>query len=329
MADARTAKLAVSLLLSLLVPAALAGCGSSVDASTFADDSATADAGDSSAPAVEASSDAPLEEASATESGVDATVDTAPPPTPTTLDNVCARWSDAICATPTKDCCTRRSIGYDAAGCRNAVTGMCGSLVTQVKAAQRTFNAGQFDACAQAWRSLETTCSVPFVDYVKGYAPCAQMFPGTIGAGKACTDDNECIAPVGGVAFCDKGTKTCATALIVAGGAACSYDSAGLRLCDHGEYCPAQTGGKCKAVTPPGGSCSGPNDVACGLGFQCAQTSMGNYQCKLGLPASAQCTNGLQCASWTCNGLTPFGGMGTCSDPYAQMASPGICQGVP
>jgi hypothetical protein len=327
MADVRTATLAVSLSLGLV--AALAGCGSSVDASTFADDASTADAADASTPVVDASGDAALEEASTPETGVDATVDTAPPPTPTTLDNVCARWSDAICAAPTKDCCTRRSIGYDAAGCRNAVNSWCGSLVAQVKAAQRTFNASQFDACAQAWRSLEATCSVPFVDYVKGYAPCAQMFPGTIGAGKACTDDNDCIAPAGGVAFCDKSAKTCATALIVPKDAACSYDQTSLRLCDTGYYCPAQTGGKCKAVTPPGGSCNNVNDVSCGLGFQCAPDAMGNSKCKVGLPASAQCTNGLQCASWTCNGLNPFGGMGTCSDPYAQMASPAICQGVP
>lgn len=324
MADERTAMLAVSLPFALLFSAALAGCGSSVDVGAFADDGATSDGADSSAPVA----DAPVGEVSTVEASVDATVDTAPP-TPTTLDNVCARWADAICAAPTKDCCTRRSIGYDATGCRNAVTGMCGTLVNQVKAAQRTFNASQFDACAQAWRSLETTCSVPFVDYVKGYAPCAQMFPGTIGAGKPCADDNECIAPAGGVAFCDKTARTCATALIVPKDAPCSYDQAALRLCDTGYYCPAQTGGKCKAVTPAGGSCNNVNDVSCGLGFQCAPTSTGASQCKPGLPASAQCTNGLQCASWTCNGLTPFGGTGTCSDPYAQMASPGVCQGVP
>lgn len=320
----RSPILALLLCAPLCAPLSLTAC-SSVDDAPFAED--TGAPADDALPLGDATPDS-----IAVESGPDAPPADVQPeaPSPTTLANVCPRLADAICAQPTKDCCTRRAIGYDAAGCSKAVNAWCGALVSQVKAAQRTFNAGEFDACARGWRELETTCSVPFVEYVTKYSSCAQLFPGTVAPGKACTDDTDCIAPVGGVAFCDESSKVCATATVAAKGASCSYSQSALVLCEAGAYCPTSGGAtKCKASTAIGGACSGVNDPSCGMGNQCAQVSATSWQCRAGLPAAAKCTSGMQCASWQCDGLTPFGGSGTCSDPYAQMASPAICQGVP
>jgi hypothetical protein len=325
----------VSSRLLVLFAISLVGCGSTVDANTFAGDDASSDA------TTDATTDSTTTEtgddAAASETSPDAPIasDTAPdvPPSetgpgPTTLDNVCTRLAAVICANPTQNCCTRRSIPYDSAGCQTGIGAWCGGLVSQVKAAQRTFNASAFDACATAWQSLETTCSVPFVDYAKTYAPCEQLFPGTVPAGSACGGDADCIAPPGGVSFCGASSKTCSTMVVVGQNQACSYDQTSLKLCDKGLYCPAQLNAKCKTVTPLGGACTGPNDLSCGLGNQCGQTSTGSYQCKLGLPSGAQCTNNLQCASWSCNGASPSSA-GACTDPYAEMASPAICEGVP
>jgi hypothetical protein len=310
-------------------PLCLAAC-SGIETTAFDDDSG-APSDDAIAQDSTPGDDAALDTTPSPDAAPDATpVDAQPEtPTPTTLANVCTRWSEAICAQPTKDCCVKRSIGYDAAGCSKAVQAWCGSLVSQVKASKRTFNAGEFDACANAWRTLETTCSVPFPVFVKTYAPCAQLFPGTVAPGGDCTDDTDCIAPPGGVAFCSASNK-CSTTRVVAKGEACSYDTTQLILCEAGSYCPT-TGSapKCKAATAVGGSCTNANDPSCGLGYQCAQASITSpYQCKVGLAAGAKCTNGMQCASWTCDGATPFGA-GTCTDPYAQMASPAICNGTP
>ncbi len=321
----------------LVASVALVGCGSA-DSSAFddkggggADSSVTEDTSgggsDTTTPTDTVTPADVTPPPKDTAGGTDTTpppIDTSPPPV-VTLDSVCGRLADTICAAPLTSCCTKRGMKFDVATCRDNVLTSCGDAVDEVKAGDRTFDPSQFDACAAAWTKLTTTCSVGILDYIRTYTPCELLLNPKSPPGTPCTADSECHASAGAYANCNKSSGDCETISFVGKGAPCSYSGPDERLCNDGLFCPFATGGGggttvCDNAHPIGGGCGGgpfgsTNDPSCGFGNRCNAG-----KCAPGLPLDAACTSELQCASWNCVS-------GRCTDPFVQMANTGTCGG--
>jgi hypothetical protein len=260
----------------------------------------------------------------ATDTGV--AMDTGKPdtgPTPTTLENVCDRLADAVCTKSFQTCCGSKGITYDEGGCRTAITTGCSDRVDSVMAGDATFDASAFPACAAAWNALATKCSIPILDYVKGYAPCQQLFNGKTAPNDTCTQDEDCHAATGQWVRCaTDGSSVCNAFSVPGKDKACGYSSGTAAICDYGLACnyTSMTMGTCKSAKMTGASCN--QDYECGFGNYCAKSpfSGGPGSCQVGLPYMSGCSANNQCASGRCSS-------GSCSDPNVTLASDAICNG--
>jgi hypothetical protein len=309
-------KRALALSWSSVAMIASMACGGSVGSTATTTDAAGDDASDASALDAVTLSDG-------TSPGSDASVDTAiEASSPLTLDNVCDRYSTAVCSSDLQKCCTDRIHDYSATGCKTAINFECNAAVGSVRAGTTSWDPTKFDACIAAWSKLNASCSVFLFDFAKTYLPCEQLFPGSRALGSPCTQSSEC-AVGDAYTYCDTTSHTCKEVRIQAIGGSCNYtDTKTVRLCDVGGYCPL-TGTpptSCLAAKALGDSCVG-GSLECGFGNVCSLTT---NKCVKGLPATASCTIDLECASWSCD-KTTF----KCSDPYVSVASSAVCTGHP
>lgn len=313
-------------LFAVLGARALAGCGGSADAGAFSGGDASAEdaaGGDVGADAsVDGSTDGGADTTSPGDSGADTAVDTPPPPPPVTLDNVCDKLADAVCAAPLATCCTKSGFGYDGPGCRDAVKTSCGDWVVDVKDGSKTFDASAFPACAAAWGKLETACSVHVLEFLRTYPPCRRLFDGDTVAGDGCDADEDCKSPSGGIGACTDGS--CVQYTVVGKDAPCNIGGDVQAVCDLGLFCNVTGGGAdpkgtCKAARKLGESCSFSRWFECGPGYVCVGAT-GGSKCAEGKPAGATCGGGYECASWQCTA-------GRCTSPSHLVASRGLCGG--
>lgn len=316
-----------SLLVQGLSVALLIGCGSSPSASVFDDqpdsgsiatDTGTPE-GDSTTPVSDSTT--PSDSSSAMDTGV--AMDTSMPdtgPTPTTLDNVCERLATAVCTKSFQTCCTSKGKDYDVAACRTAIIAGCGDRVDSVKAGDATFDASAFPACAAAWSTLSTKCSIPILDYVKGYAPCQQLFNGKTAPNDSCSQDEDCHAGPGQWVNCSSDGSVCNAFTIPSKEKPCGFGSGTAAICDYGLACAytSMTMGTCKSAKMVGASCT--QDYECGFGNYCAKFGGGPGSCQVGLPYMSGCGSNNMCASGRCSG-------GSCTDPNVVLATDAICNG--
>lgn len=306
----------------------LVGCGGAADAGAFTDDGGTTDATGGDAAADGGGDGAMVDDgvdsaADASDgSPGDTAVDTSPPPPPVTLDNVCAKLADAVCAAPLATCCTKSGFGYDGPGCRDAVTASCGDWVVDVKDGTKTFDPSAFPACAAAWAKLETACSVHVLEFLRTYPPCRRLFDGDTVAGDGCDVDEDCKSPAGGIGACTDGS--CVQYTVVGKDAPCNLSGDVQAVCDLGLFCNVTGGGAdpkgtCKTARKLGESCTFSRWFECGPGYVCVGAT-GGSKCAEGKPAGATCGGGYECASWQCTA-------GRCTSPSHLVASRGLCGG--
>jgi len=235
------------------------------------------------------------------------------------IDKTCASMQDAQCTDATKKCCTSGGVTYDDLGCRDRAGLWCKTGFDAVIGGKAIYDPTQLAACNSAWTTLESTCSIPILTWVKTYAPCSRLFRGSTPAGGACSYAFECAPPTsGGFADCDASSKRCRTVeVITTVGASCNYFGAAAKYCDYGMTCDYVSGGAptCKKATPVGGSCFGTSDTSCGLGYVCK-----SGKCAVGAGNGASCIYDLECASWSCT-------LGKCTDPNFEMANKSFCYG--
>ena len=324
--------LCIRSLIAALTAIPLVACGSAPDASNFDDPGTTDSSTTTDGGGTDTASGSDTTSGGDTAPGKDTGLppgDTTPPPTDTTpppidsgaplsLDNVCDRLADAICAPTTKTCCTSRGVAYSETGCRDNVKSYCGTLVDEVKAGDRTFDPTKFDGCAAAWKTLTTTCSVPVLTYTKVYAVCDQLLNGSMAPGDfTCSAASDCKSNDGALASCND-SSSCDNFHVGGKDAPCNYDGPVYHLCDYGFYCSFSTpGSKCQPAKGIGsGGCFGGSDPSCGWGNRCDSSN----HCAPGLPMGSSCSGDLQCASWSCNS-------GRCTDPNVEMAIATTCGG--
>lgn len=305
-----------------------AACGGATDASAFDDkgDASTSDetstgADTSVTPGTDTAKDPPPKKDS------DVPGDTTPPPPDTastlTLDNVCARIADITCTGTYGTCCSAKSIPYKESGCRAAVLASCGDQVDAISGGKGTFNPAAFPACASAWSSLASKCSVPILEYLRTYAPCNQLLNGGTAPGGSCNNDWECKVPAGAYANCNNDGR-CETIVIAPKDAMCNYGGSTRAFCDYGLSCSFMSGGAsgtCRTAKAVGVACN--NSFECGFGNWCDKGSFGGTsgKCAVGLAAGASCFGNEQCASSGCSG-------GKCTDPNATPAISVLCNGT-
>lgn len=288
------------------------GTGTQTDTSMSSGDSSASDSG--------GAADSNM----VTEGGSDTSKpDTAPPPPAVTLDNVCDTFPAAVCSTSLGGCCSSKGVTWDQAACTDAEKTRCDDLVTAIKGGDGTFDAGSYSACLAAWSSLSSKCSIPILDYVKTYAPCQQLFNGSVDPGGDCTQDTDCKAASGTYVHCSGGK--CAQFRIAEKDQPCTtggtYD---ISLCDYGLACTSTGGGStCKTAKPLDAMCNASSE--CGWGNYCAKSSFGmSGTCKAGQPQGAYCSGtggNAVCASENC------GSDGRCTDPNAELATAALCSG--
>lgn len=311
--------------------AALVGCGGSADAGAFtsdtggalADSSTAGDDGTDAAP--DGSVDTGVPTDGATDLGADLGSDLGsdtPPPPPVTLDTVCDKLADAVCAAPLATCCTKSGFGYDGPGCRDAIKASCGDWVADVKDGTKTFDASAFPGCAAAWGKLETACSVHVLEFLRTYPPCRHLFDGDTAPGDGCDVDEDCKSPPGGFGACTDGS--CVQYTVVGKDAPCNISGDVQSVCDLGLFCNVTGGGAdpkgtCKTARKLGESCTFSRWFECGPGYVCAGGA-GGSKCAEGKPGGATCAGGYECASWTCTA-------GRCTSPSHLVASRAICGG--
>lgn len=246
--------------------------------------------------------------------------DTAPPPETITLDNVCAKLADAYCTSTLESCCGTRSLAWDEAGCRDAITTECGYRVDDTKAGNATFDPSAFAGCKAAWSSLTTKCSVPALEFIKVDAICGHLFMGDVPPGDSCAEDWECKVGPGAFGNCNSSGR-CESIRVVGKDQPCAYSGSTRALCDYGLACSFSSGGggTCKDAKPVGSTCN--SSYECGFGFYCQRSGGSSTgKCAAGLPAGATCYSNESCASASCSG-------GRCSDPNYTPASSFVCDG--
>ncbi len=322
------------------------GCGSTVDTSTFDDptDGSATDGSATDGTASDTGASTNETGASDTATGAETTPnpgtdggtppgkDTGPPAkdagTPTeavTLDNVCTKLADVVCSNAQRTCCTSQGVDYKPEGCRAGVAAWCDGEVTQVKGGTGTFNAAAYATCASAWSTLQAKCTIPLLDYVETYAPCHQLFPGTVAPGGVCREDTDCKVAPGALGSCTQtqNGERCSETSIAQDGQPCDYEGATKILCDYGLSCQFSStsgAGTCRPAKKTGESC---NFLECGFGNYCNRPSGGGSgTCAVGLAAGASCSTDGVCASGDCSS-------GTCTDPNVTVAHPFFCSGTP
>jgi hypothetical protein len=243
----------------------------------------------------------------------DTGMDSGPP-----ITTVCDQFATATCTPAFQMCCTSKGLAWDELGCTDVAKLFCDSSRDGVTAGKTVYNPAYADACAAAWKSATTSCTLSLTDWIKNRVPCAQTFNGKSAPGGMCTRDSDCHADAGSVGICDNSSKVCRQYSVVAKGAACNYFGISPKLCDKGLYCDFTTGAvpTCKNATPLGAACFGIDDQSCGLGNTCKAG-----KCAVGAPAGASCTRDLECASWSCS-------VGKCTDPNVTLASKALCSGT-
>ncbi len=314
----------------------VAGCGSTLDISSFDPAAEGGVESDGSTPGPDAggatdsggtSTDGSTGEDSAVPVDDAEVPDTEPPPDtaePLSVDNVCERLADAVCTSSFQSCCTTKGFAWAESGCRAAITAVCGVEVAQVKAGKGTFAPDAFDACSAAWTSITTTCSVPLLDYLEAYAPCHALFPGTIAPGSnGCSEDSDCKVPAGSFAHC-RDDGRCEAVAIAQKDKACntSFSTFNKSYCDYGLYCSSTVGaGTCREGKAIGASCTQSGE--CGTGRWCERTGgpTSSGKCAAGLAFNASCSFDAQCASGDCR-------TGKCTDPNVTPASAPLCSGT-
>ncbi|MGZ3421104.1 MAG: hypothetical protein ACXVEE_24735 [Polyangiales bacterium] len=250
---------------------------------------------------------------SATDTKPDTSTDSGPP-----ITTVCDQFATATCTPAFQMCCTSKGLAWDDLGCSDVAKLYCDSSRDGVTAGKTVYDASYADACAAAWKSATTMCTLSLTDWIKNRVPCAQTFNGKTAPGGACTRDSDCHADAGEVAFCDNSSKRCRQYGVVPKGASCNYFGISPRICDTGLFCDYTTGAIpiCKDATPLGGSCFGIDDQSCGLGNTCK-----SGKCAVGAPVGTTCTRDMECASWSCS-------VGKCTDPNVTLASKAFCSGA-
>lgn len=245
---------------------------------------------------------------------VDGPLPDAPPPDPSVCDDLAA----AICTPAAESCCTSHGARYDATKCTSAEKAYCSDQITLVKSGKMTYDASQLSACKDAWKATLAKCSLFFVDWVKAYAPCGQLWNGTVAPGGACTYDYQCKAPVGGSVGCNPTSHKCNAYVIVGAGAGCNFSGATVHYCDMGYYCDVtSTTPTCQPQKAIGATCDAPDDLSCGYSNVCK-----SGKCAAGAAGGTACTSHYDCASWYCDPSTS-----KCSDPNVELGDPksGIC----
>lgn len=227
----------------------------------------------------------------------------------------CAKISAATCTSSFKACCESRGFVYDSLGCDDVSRNWCDDAVDGVVAGKTKYNEAFADACAAGWKTMTTTCTPHLFDWVKAESACSQLFNGTALPGSPCTRATECHANPGETAWCDESSKRCRAYSVVGAGASCNYFGASIRWCDLGLTCDV-VGGKCVKATPVGGSCFGPDDTACGIGYSCKAG-----KCAAGSPPGASCVRDLECASWSCD-------IGKCTDIRVTIPNKATCGSI-
>lgn len=305
--------------LPLCLPLLLLACGGAKNASLF---DQPIDTPDSSS--TEASTTADTAPAVDTGSGGGDTgggaTDTTPPPG-VTLDNVCAKLTDAYCTGALEGCCKDQGLAWNEAGCRAAVGAVCDARVKAVKAGQATFNPAALTPCQNAWNNMATRCTLPLLDYVKNQAFCSQLFVGTQAPASSCAEDWQCKVAAGAVPDCNSSNR-CETATVSDKDQPCAYTGAVRAYCDYGLACQFASGatGTCKAAKGVGASCN--NSLECGLGYTCEKMGAGSSgKCAVGQPMGAFCLANDACASGQCAG-------GRCTDPDVSIVSTFVCSGT-
>ena len=234
-----------------------------------------------------------------------------------TMSGACDKIAASSCGAGFKACCEASGFKFDAFACGDASRWWCRNQANAVTAGSATFDPAWADACAAGWASGTTLCTPHIFDWIKAMAPCAQLFNGKVAPGGACSVDSDCKAVPGQSVWCEGTGKRCRAAMVVGEGQPCNYFGAAVRFCDKGLTCSTDAAGlsTCAKAIPVGGSCFGPDDSACGLGFVCDVN-----KCAPGQPPGAACTKDLQCASWSCQS-------GKCTDVRQFIASKPFCGG--
>src|SRR5262249_52381117 len=153
--------------------------------------------------------------------------------------------------------------------CRNAITGWCGYQINPVDLGYATFDGSQLAACTAGLKKAVPACSGDFLTWAKGYVPCTHLFnvthaPGA-GGNPSALDSRARHAPDGFASYCDASVKKCRAYGVVAIGSPCNYTGSTIRYCDVGSYCDASGDATCKKAQPLGSSCTGPDDLSCGM----------------------------------------------------------------
>lgn len=232
-----------------------------------------------------------------------------------TIAAACDKIAAATCSSAFQSCCTSSGYKWDALGCSDVSHLWCKNGANGVATGKTTYDPSWAEACANGWAIATSLCQPHLFDWVKAQMPCSQMFNGSVAPGGVCNYASDCKAGAGQTAWCDDGSKRCRAISISSLGQPCNYFGATIRWCDKGLTCDTSSSGvsSCIKATPVGGSCFGPDDTACGIGFSCK-----GGKCAEGSPPGVSCTRDLECASWSCSA-------GKCTDLRQQIASKAFC----
>jgi hypothetical protein len=160
--------------------------------------------------------------------------------------------------------------------CNTACTGIC----------QACDNPGSLGVCSSvaAGSTDPMTCADPMAMACDGAGACK------IVAGKACTQDGECLGNTCLAGFCRAPTgSNCGDDLACASG-----------LCSSGKCADCAAAAQCASMTCNAMICKAPGGAPCDGDMDCAVGKCQNNLCKLDL--NAACTGSLECLSEYCNG---------------------------
>lgn len=227
------------------------------------------------------------------------------PPDTKVYDN-CVDFATRLCQ-DAEGCCRTAYSDFELEGCVTSFKReVCRPGADAVMAGKATFHEDAVEDCLAAHAEAHAVCIPSWRETLairkRIYAAC-RVIDGTSPAGRGCSIAATCQHPEG-EASVDCVKNVCQTIEILGEGAACSFPSGPVSVCDEGLTCDAPglgTTGRCVRATEAGAACdaSSLESTACGLGSYCDVES---ETCKITENfGGAECAQGTECVSFDCD----------------------------